>query len=152
MPLSSIPEQTKKIITLWLLAGSCITAFLILLLYPVEQPYRLQNLNQTDSLILQELALLNVTEERIRTFQYQVNDHFTRKRFVVDLPPNVSKTRFHAELNRQLRPWQIKTVGYVDVPEQEMTLYILYQDKIIRTLDLRSEAVRLQELHPADHL
>ncbi len=149
MPHPTLSEPTWKIIILWLLAGSCLALFLLLTLFSTEQPGSLQSLSQADSLIHQELSLFNVPDEHIQTFYYSINDYLTRKRFVVDLPVQVSKTHFHAELNRQLRPFRVETIGYVNVPEHEMTLHLVFRDKIIRTLDLRTDSEYYRIPHPA---
>lgn len=152
MSLSAPSLELQKKILLWLLAGSCMAALLVLLFYPAEQRKHLHDLAIADSLIHQELALFNVPQNRIRTIEHTVGDHFTRKQYVVDLPVQVSKTHLHAELNKQLRPWQIKTVGHVDVAENEMTLYLVYRDTIIRSIELRTDPDFVRIPHPAELL
>ena len=146
-PSISLVAHKKAI--LWLLAASCLAAFFILLSAPAE-PYRgLESFDRADSLIFEELALFNVPEEQIRTFRYPVTDNFIRKRYVVDLPSQISKTHLHAELNKQLKKWQVGTIGYVDIPSREMTLHLHYRDKIIRTIDLRTDSELVRIPHPA---
>ncbi|MBP3191047.1 hypothetical protein NATSA_00075 [Natronogracilivirgula saccharolytica] len=139
----------RKKLLIWLLSGSCLAALAILLFYPGESPQRLRSLAQADSLIVQELALFNVSSGRVRTTEYPVTDDFTRKHYSVDLPVQVSATHYHAELRKQLQPLRIETIGYADVPDGELTLQLVYQDKIIRTLTLRTDQEYIRVPHPA---
>lgn len=133
-----------------MLAISCLVASLLLIFLPSEPPRLfLRNLGEADSLILQELAMFNIPDHRIRSVDYPINEHFNRTHYIVDLPVQVSQTHFHAELNRQLHPYKVRTMGYVNVPEYEMTLHLVYHDKIIRTLDLRTDFDYIRTPHPA---
>lgn len=149
MPLLSLSELQRKKIIVGLLAGSCVVALIILLFHPSGRSNNLPGLALADSLIHQELTLFNVPDERIRTIEYPVNEDFTRKRFVVELPAQVSKTHLHAELHKQLQNWRVETIGYVDVPEDEMTVHMIYRDKIIRSLDLHTDPDFERIPHPA---
>ncbi len=142
MNVSALSLLIQKKLLLGLLAGSCIAVFLALLFYSVEERAPLQHLSQADSLILGELARFHVSGDLVRTIDYPVTDHFTRKRYVVTLPPGVSHTHLHSELNQKFYRYRVETVGFVNVPEREMRVLILFDDKIIRTLELRTESGR----------
>ncbi len=139
MTVSGIPLLIQKKILLGLLAGSCLVVFLTLVFYPADEHSPLQHLSQADSLIQEELSRFRVPSDRIRTINYPVTDDFTRKRYIVLLPPGVSKTHFHSELNRKLHPYRVETVGFADVPEGEVNVLILFENKIIRTIELRTD-------------
>ncbi len=142
MTVTAIPLLLRKKILLGMLAASCVAVFSLLILHPGEQRTSLRSFSQADSLIIHELNRFRVGPDRIRTFQYPVTEDFTRKRYVVSLPPGVSQTHLHAELNRKMGSYRVQTVGYVNVPERELRVLILFDNKIIRTLELRTETVR----------
>ncbi len=143
MTFSAIPLLLRKQVLAGLLAASCAAVFLLLVLHPGPQRSSLQSFSQVDSLIISELTRFHVSTDRIRTFEYHVSDGFTRKRYVISIPPGVSQTHLHAELNRKLRHHRVDTVAFVNVPEREMKVLILFNDKIIRTLELRTETGRI---------
>ncbi|MDG5765949.1 hypothetical protein QA596_00630 [Balneolales bacterium ANBcel1] len=147
-PIFLSPANQNKAL-LWLLGSSCIIAFVLLLTLPAEPRQGLRDLAGADSLIRQELALFNIPDEQVRVFEYPVTDQFTRKHYRVDLPPQVSKTHLHAELKQLLRNRRIGTIGYVDVPADEMTLHLIYRDKVIRSLELRTDHQLVRIPHPA---
>ncbi len=136
------PLLLRKQILAGLLATSCIAVFLLLLLYPDQRHSPLESLSQADSLIVTELTRFHIGRDRVRTFEYHVTDGFTRKRYVVTVPQGLSQTYLHAELNRKLREHRVDTVAFVNVPEREMKVLILYNNKIIRTLELRTDTGR----------
>ncbi len=142
MTVPPFPMLIQKKILLGLLAGSCLAVFLALIFYTGEERSPLQHLSQADSLIHGELTRFRVPAERIRTIDYPVTDDFTRKRYVVAVPPGVSQTHLHSELNRKFYRYRVETVGFVNVPEQEMKVLILFDNKIIRTLELRTDPGR----------
>ncbi len=149
MPFPTFTVTQKKVAAIWLLAGSCMIAVLIMFITPSERQERLSELALADSLIQQELSLFNISSEYIRIFDYPVTDQFTRKRYVVNLPVQVSKTHLHAKLNSQFRQFGVSSIGYVDVPDRKMSLHLFYRDKIIRTLELRTEPDYVRIPHPA---
>ncbi len=140
MNVSALSQHIREKIILGLLAGSCLAVFLMLLLLPAYERGTLQDLSQADSLILEELTNFHVSRNRIRTFEYPVTDDFTRKRYVVTLPANISQTHLHFELQQKLWRYRVDTIGYVNVPENHMKVLILFDDKIIRTLELRNDS------------
>ncbi len=142
MTVTAIPLLLRKKILLGMLAASSLAVFLLLILHPGEQRTSLKSFSQADSLIIHELNRFRVGPDRIRTIEYPVTEDFTRKRYVVSLPPGVSQTHLHAELNRNLGGYRVQTMGYVNVPEREMRLLILFDNKIIRTLELRTDTGR----------
>ncbi len=142
MTFPGIPLLIQKKILLGLLAGSCLAVFLTLIFYSADEHAPLQNLSQADSLIQEELSRFRVPADRIRVIDYAVTDDFIRKRYVVLLPQGVSQTHFHSELNRKLHPYRVETVGYAEVPEGEINILILFENKIIRTIELRTDPDR----------
>ncbi len=142
MTVTALPLLLRKKILLGMLVVSCLAVFSLLVLHPGEQRTTLKSFSQADSLIIHELNRFRVGPDRIRTFEYPVTEDFTRKRYVVSLPPGVSQTHLHAELSRNLGGYRVQTMGYVNVPEREIRVLILFDDKIIRTVELRSETVR----------
>ncbi|MFO8029061.1 MAG: hypothetical protein R6U28_04300 [Cyclonatronaceae bacterium] len=151
MTLPAIPLLTRKKILLVLLAASCLLAFVMLLLPPDNPPRPLPRISLADSLILDELTRFHIGEEHIRTFEYEINEDFTRKRYVVTVPPGISQTHLHAELNRKFRTYKVRTIGFVNVPERETQVMILFEDTIIRSLELRTDAGRSARFNPSPH-
>jgi hypothetical protein len=142
MIFPAIPLLLRKQILAVLLAASCIVVFLLLVLHPGQRHAPLQSFSQADSLIVTELTRFHIGQDRVRTFEYLVTEGFTRKRYVVSIPPGLSQTHLHAELNQKLRNHRVDTVAFVNVPEREMKVLILFNSKIIRTIELRTETGR----------
>lgn len=142
MTVTAIPLLIGKKILLGMLALASLAVFLLLLLHPGEQRSTLKSFSQVDSMIVHELNRFEVEPDHIRIFEYPVTEDFTRKRYVVSLPPGISQTHLHAELNRSLGRYRVQTKGQANVPQRETRILILFDNKIIRTVELRSQAAR----------
>ena len=129
-------ELFRKKILLFLLAVSCLAALLVLLYYPAGEHRPMDSLATVDSLIYRNFSDFEVPRHEISPVSIEVTDKFTRKHYRAHLPFGVSATHFHAELNRNLRPLQVRTIGYVDLPDARMNLHLVYADKVVRTLAL----------------
>lgn len=106
---------------------------------PGGEVKQLSSLAQADSLIQSKLSEFNIGEEQIRISTSQVDSSFIRKTYHVDLPFQFSKTQFHAELNRTLHKYSIKTPAKVTFPEQNIAIHLLTSGTVIRTLSLETD-------------
>lgn len=140
-------STTVKKVLAGLLTVCCLAALTLLLTAPKPEIYHLSHLSQADSLIVAELQAHRIAEDQVRRIDIQVNEHFTRARYLIDAPPGTSPTHVHGDLSRRLRPWGISVRGRVDVPGGVTTLDLLYYNKVVRTLEFRRVPDRgLQQL------
>lgn len=149
MPFFSSSLFVLKKIFIWILVASCLVVVFLLFQTREAVPNYEDVFYLTDSLILQELALFNIDTKSIRTIRYPVTPDFTRKLIIAGLPPQIPKTLFHSALNKQLKTANIHITGYMDVPEEVLTLYVQYENKVIRTIKLHTDNDYVRIPHPA---
>ncbi|MDI6400707.1 hypothetical protein QLX67_01780 [Balneolaceae bacterium ANBcel3] len=131
------------------LFAACLAGFFLLFFTPHTPANRLHSLAEADSLIQQELAFFNVPDDRIRTRNHTVNDDFTRIHYTVNVPAGISKTHLHAQMAGELRRYKVETIGRMNVPRQELSLYFYYSEKLIRSMTLRTDPDYARIPHPA---
>ncbi|MDZ7682255.1 MAG: hypothetical protein U5J63_11235 [Fodinibius sp.] len=132
-------EQKKKRLIVFLLLISCVISGIMLFTASEEGSRQLRNLAQADSLIQQELAAFNISDEQIRLSSTRIDSSFRRKTYHIGLPYQFSKTQFHAELNSRLHPYGVKTPAQVTFPERNVDIHLLYRGTVIRTLALQTD-------------
>ncbi|MEX1136416.1 MAG: hypothetical protein WEB89_05910 [Balneolales bacterium] len=104
---------------------------------------------QVDSLLLKELSAFNIPSHKVRWNRVDVDSNFFRKDYHVRLPGNVSRTWFHSELSKKLHDANMKTWAKVDIPEQDMKIYVLNDNTIIRSLNVETDTSYYRQIHPA---
>lgn len=138
MPILQFSSFARKKAVLWLLSALCLGFVFILKRAPDQNNQALQSLAQADSLIMHELAIFKIDTDAMRVIDYPVTDGFARKHYVLHLPEDFSKTHLHFALNSSLRQYTVETAAIADVPNQRINILILYRNKIIRSLELRT--------------
>lgn len=106
---------------------------------------RLQSQAQLDSLIRQAV-FDHQLGPHMRVQTIQVDSVFTRANYRVSVPPGFSKTSFHMQLNKLLYPYNAKTIGFVTFPERHLDIHIIYNNKVHRSVFLRTDISLLREL------
>ena len=139
MPFLLFSPFARKKAAAWLLTALCLGFLLILKLAPDQNNRALQSLAQADSLINQQLAYFKIDTDAVHIIDYPVTDGFTRRHFVLYLSEDISKTHLHFALNTSLGQYNVATTAFADVPNQQLNILVLYKNKIIRSLELRSE-------------
>lgn len=132
-------EQKKKQLIASLLLISCIISGYMLFAGPGGEGKRLNSLAQADSLIQNKLSEFNINDDQVRISTNRVDSNFIRKTYHIGLPYQFSKTQFHAELNRTLHQYSIKTPAKVTFPEQNIDIHLLINGTVIRTLSLQTD-------------
>lgn len=125
-------------------AATVITGMLHYKLDPMPGQ-KLQSQAQLDSLIRQAIFDYQLGPHmRVQTIQ--VDSLFSRANYRVSVPPGFSKTSFHMHLNELLYPYKAETIGFVTFPDRHLDLHILYNDKVHRSVFLRTDISLLREL------
>lgn len=131
--------KTKKRIIAILLLCSCIACIILLMYIPPENRHVLQNVDQADSLILEELSMFNIRSSQINTATIPLDGKRSRKKLVIPVNPRFSKTHLHAELNRTLDDYGISTPAKVILPYEDMMIHLYYKRSVIRTIHLKTD-------------
>lgn len=146
---SALTDQKKKKIIAWLLGISCVFAAWILISYEsLDQP-DLQQLAQLDSLIVDEFNQYNILPYQVETKRVLVDSLFERVSYEVDVPIDFSKTQLHASLNRAIYPYDIFSPARVQLPSQNMKIYLMRSGTIIRSLRLQNDTSLTLQRIPA---
>lgn len=106
---------------------------------PGGEKKRLTSLTQADSLIQDKLSDFNINDEQVRISSNQIDSNFTRKVYHIDLPYQISKTQFHAELNRTFHEYAVEAPAKVTFPEQNVNIHLLKDGTVFRTLSLQTD-------------
>ena len=104
---------------------------------PVNQ---LKSPRQLDSLLTDAFREFNIPNSRIRSQTIQIDSSFSRRRYIVEVAPDFSKTSFHYRLHERIWPYDAETIGNVYFPERDMQIHIAYNGTIHRTVFLYSES------------
>lgn len=136
--IESQQERKKSWVTI-LLFMSCIAT--LLLLWKIEPviPQRLTSQSQIDSLITLTFYDLELPPTTIRKQHIEVDSVFTRIIYNVKVAPEFSKTTLHYFLQKNLWPYKVRTVAGVEFPERDMTIHLLMNDTIQRTLVVETD-------------
>jgi hypothetical protein len=130
--------KQKKWVVLLLIAACIFSGALLLTTEPVVVK-KLERASQIDSLITQTFDLMNISEQQVRRRTIQIDSVFARQVYTVDVPRGFSKTQFHYELDKVLRPYQVETPSRVIFPERDMHIHLLYRNTIQRSVILRTD-------------
>lgn len=138
-PESGRDETGRKRKIVGLLAVCCMLSLLLLLIWKPEEHPRLESAAQADSLIQQTLDQFRIPPSRVRIQTIRLDTIETRKIYTIDLPRGVSRTQWHYELDKRLRPRKVTTPATVRFPERNLQIHLLYGTNIIRTIRLRTD-------------
>lgn len=125
-------------ITILLLLSCTISAFLLWKSGPVVSQ-RLQHSEQLDSLIVHTMNLHGIQANQIREREITIDSTFTRKIYSVGVPSEFSKTSFHYDLHSKLLPYSANTIGKVQFPERNVSIQVLYNKNVLRTVTLQTD-------------
>ena len=129
-----------------LLAVCCLAAGLLLLTWEPRVQKQIQTAAEVDSLIHTTLQQFSIPERQIRTQTVRIDTIATRKVYTVNVPRHLSQTEWHYELDRKVRPYRVGTPATVRFPEQDLDIQLTYNNRVIRTVRLRStEEIRHSE-------
>lgn len=104
--------------------------------------------DQIDQHIRETLRDFNVPEVLTRTSSLRVDSTFTRTIWILDLPPNVSKTTLHYSLDQSFRSMGFQTPATVEFPERDMRIHLLWEETVLQTLYLRTaDAEKLSRIN-----
>lgn len=132
-------NNSKRVWIIILLILSCILSAFLLWNIEAVPSQKLQNSAQLDSLIVHALELHGVQPEQIRERDITIDSTFTRKVYSVGVPSDFSKTSFHHNLHSNLFPYSVKTVGKVQFPARDVSIQILYNKNVLRTVTLQTD-------------
>ncbi|MEX0993974.1 MAG: hypothetical protein WD599_00510 [Balneolaceae bacterium] len=131
-------NRRKKWIVL-LLSVSCLVSIFLYLSYQPAGNLQLKNTGQVDSLITRLFDRFNISAEQIRKRPIRIDTLTARVVYTVNVPPGFSKTRWHFELDKEVREYGIQTPARVTFPEQSMQIHLTYGTNIIRSVLFRTD-------------
>jgi hypothetical protein len=103
---------------------------------PSKKRKKLQHFSQVDSLVLGTLSKFNVPKRQISIYSKRVDSSFTRKIYVVSVPPHFPKIQFHAALKGQFSGYEVFLPARIIFPNKDIDIQLYYQDTIIRTIKM----------------
>lgn len=130
-------KQKKWIVTL--LAASCLAALFHLIGNSENSFKNLANAAQADSLITEVLDHFDITNTQIRKRTVSIDSLFSRIIYTVKLPPEISKTEIHYQLQKKIIPYKMDSPAKIIMPEKDMHIHLLYAGTVIRTVQLRTD-------------
>jgi hypothetical protein len=128
-------------------AGSGLLAF-----NPNSSSEGLNSLAVADSLIYLSLKKFNISEQQIKIQNIKVDTVLSRKYYLIDVPPDFSKTQLHLELAHALLPFGVSTPANVVFPQKDMVIHLVYQHTVIRSIELQTDSDLVMERNPASIL
>jgi len=139
----------KKRIIAGLLALSSVLAGWLLLTLESDTDQSLRHFSTVDSLLQAHFEQFNLPEKHITQVHHDVDSGFVRKEYHIKVSPTFSQTQFHATLHRRLYPYDVGTPASVDPGNQSMSIYLYYEQAIIRSLHLRMDPSLVRKRSPA---
>ena len=122
-----------------LLFISCLASGLLHSQIEPERQAFLHSPAQIDSLIAQTTYDFRIPSEQIQSSTIKHDSLFSRKNYRVQVTPGFSKTTFHHHLKQRLSPLDVSIYGVVQFPDRDLTLNVLYNNTIHRTIQIESE-------------
>jgi hypothetical protein len=130
-------KQKKWIVTL--LAASCLAALFHLFGNSENSFKNLASTAQADSLITEVLYDFDIADSQIRKRTVSTDSLFSRTIYTVKLPPDISKTELHYQLQKKIIPYKMDSPAKIIMPEKDMHIHLLYEGTVIRTVQLRTD-------------
>lgn len=131
-------EQQKGWIVL-LLMFSCITTVVLLWRTQPVIPQKISSPSRLDSLITLTIEDMGIPPNQVRNHIIDVDSVFSRRVYTLRVAPAFSKTTFHYELKKELQPFGVETVATVQFPEKNMTIHLLVNHTIYRSVHLLTD-------------
>ncbi len=135
----------KKKILIGLLLLLCTVSGVLLIFLETPVNNRITKTAELDELIFSELEQFNIIREQVRTRVIEIDSSFSRKSYAVILHPSYSKTQIHHKIHTRLYEYQIDTPARVNRPEDEMTIFVMANGTVFRTIDLITDYDLLNE-------
>ncbi|MEX1011423.1 MAG: hypothetical protein WDZ29_05115 [Balneolaceae bacterium] len=137
--VNSDPVRLKRWVV-WLLTASVTVSALLLLTWEPDPSRPLQSLDQVDSLITLNLNRFNIPSSQYRRNRIPIDSVRYRTEWNIDLPPQISRSHWHYELDRLLRPYGFETPARVHFPERDQKIYLAYGSNIVGTLSIQTRS------------
>ncbi|MEX0843836.1 MAG: hypothetical protein WD022_01075 [Balneolaceae bacterium] len=131
-------KNGKKIVTI-LLALSCIVSGIILAATPPYKSYKIENVQQLDSLLKVHIQNARINKNQIRTSNILVDTVFTRKDYRIKVPSRFSKTLFHIGLHKDLTRYGIESPAKIYFPSYDMDIFVYHNETILRKIRLTTD-------------
>lgn len=132
-----------------MLACSCLTGIVLLASHNTGSKTYKASVAELDSLIQDELDIFNIRSRQITQRTVEVDSLFSRKIVNVDLPLGLSRTFFHTELAQRVNKAGWKSRGRVEFPERDITMEIISENTLVRTIHLRRDTTARRLISPA---
>ncbi|MEX0771049.1 MAG: hypothetical protein WD035_09970 [Balneolaceae bacterium] len=136
------PNKHKKWIVL-LLSVTCLISVILYLEYQPAGNHQLRHTEQIDSLITRTFDRFNISFSQVRKQSILLDSLTERVVYTVDVAPGFSKTRWHYELDKQVRDYGIQTPSKVQFPDRDIRVHLTYGSTVVRSVILRTDPDRV---------
>ncbi|KPP95160.1 MAG: hypothetical protein HLUCCA01_04560 [Bacteroidetes bacterium HLUCCA01] len=125
----------KKLLTLLFLCN--LAAVVLLLTTEAEESTPLSDWNQLDQLLLTTIQDFRQPPERVQIRTIDAHENLERKIITVDIAEGYPQTEFHRTVLQQVQQYRGGTYGLVSFPDQMLTIYIMFENTVVRTIRFR---------------
>lgn len=140
MKKTGADKQTLKKWIVLLLSVSCLA---VVLLHISEEPPPVRTLSHSsmaDSLLTVAFNEAGIPGNRISSRQIEIDSTLSRRIYSVELPPGMSATKWHYDLQKILGPYGLRTPSKVTFPEMTLNIHLTYGTNVIRTVTLQQSS------------
>lgn len=142
MSSSESSPRDRRSLKKWIVLLLAVSCLVTIILYSTHTPPNHQHLRsgaQVDSLIELSLARFNIPDSQIRKRSVEIDSARTRNVYTVNVPPGFSKTQWHFELDKLIRPYSASTPARIEFPDRSLRMHVRYGNNVIRTVYMRTD-------------
>ena len=135
-----------------MLACSCLTGVVLLASHTTGSNAHKASIAELDSLIQDELDIFNIRSDQVTQRTVEVDSLFSRKIVDVGIPLGLSRTFIHTELAKRISKAGWESRGRVEFPERDITMEVISENTLVRTIHLRRDTTSRRLISPASVL
>ncbi len=126
--------RIRKKALVFMLLISCAASVLLLASADAPSTTPLHDLSLTDAVIRDAAIAYGLPVEQINVRTITVDSLFSRRDYELKIPRGFPATTVHARIVNELHPYGVKVYGKRTFPSNELTLWVTYAGKRIRTV------------------
>ena len=126
-------ERSKILLIVLLFCTSILTVFLLITL---PAPQSSSNLILLNEKIDEAIEHAGIQTDKLNKSIIIVDSTFSRSTYQIPVPHNFSKTTFHINLHQQLIEYGITCPAKFRFPENNMDIFVTYNNTVFNTIKL----------------
>ena len=126
--------ERSKILLIVLLFCACILTVFLLITLPAPQSS--SNLILLNEKIDEAIEHAGIQTDKLNKSIIIVDSTFSRSTYQIPVPHNFSKTTFHINLHQQLIEYGITCPAKFQFPENNMDIFVTYNNTVFNTIKL----------------